>query len=87
MARLFIVYLGGAQAAGRFGEDHEVVVAAADGQTGAMRKARGKWKGVGKAHVDRIMEVKTVDGFDISLAKNKKDAADVLEERRNDYSK
>ena len=47
MKKLYVAYLGGAAGEGRFGEDHEVVVVVADGQMGAMSKARTKWKCVG----------------------------------------
>ncbi len=87
MKKLYVVYLGGPAAPGRFIEDHEVVMVIADGQMGAMSKARTKWRGLGKAHVDRVMEVKAVDGFDITLVKSKLSKIDVLKECKNDYTK
>jgi hypothetical protein len=86
MKKLYIVYLGGTKEKERFAEDHEVVMVISDSQIGAMSKAKSKWKGIGKAHVDRVMQVDTVDGFDIKLLENTKSKGDILKECKNDYS-
>lgn len=70
MPKLFIVYLGGTLGKDRIGEDHEVVIVVAESQMGAMSKARSKWKGIGKAHVDRVVQVDQIDNYQIQLAPN-----------------
>lgn len=86
MKKLYIVYLGGEKEEGRFGEDHEVVVVAADGERDAKSQARSKWQGAGEAHVDSVMEIQVVDGFDVTLSKSKTSERDVLNECTNDFS-
>jgi hypothetical protein len=64
---LFAVYLGGDLARGRMGEDHEVVFVVGDDVREARRQARAKWTGQGKAHVDAIQRLRSIDGHRISL--------------------
>jgi hypothetical protein len=64
---LYVVFLGGDPAPGRLGEDHEVVVVVATSLKEARAKARSKWQGDSKAHVDAVQLVKVVDGFVIRL--------------------
>jgi len=66
--RLYAVYLGGDPAPGRLTEDHEVVLVVADDVPAARRRAREKWAGVSRPHVDAVRVVDVVDGFAVSLA-------------------
>ena len=65
--RLYVVYLGGDVAPGRMGEDHEVVLVAAPDPKAARRRARAKWTGVGRPHVDALAEVHRVDGHEVRM--------------------
>src|SRR5688572_16160000 len=64
---LFVVYLGGDVAAGRMGEDHEVVLVAATDPRAARRRAKAKWAGTGRPHVDALARVDRVDGHVVHL--------------------
>ncbi len=64
---LYVVYLGGHVADGRMGEDHEVVLVVAADLKEARRRARAKWRGVGKAHIDAVQRIEQVDGHEITL--------------------
>lgn len=64
---LYVVYLGGRLAPGRIGEDHEVVLVVADDEQDARRKAKRKWRGGAKAHVDAVARVGVVDGHRVTL--------------------
>jgi hypothetical protein len=67
--QLYAIYLGGDPAPGRIGEDHEVVFVVADDVTSARRQARAKWTGDDpKPHVDMVLELDVVDGYEISLS-------------------
>jgi hypothetical protein len=74
---LYVVFLGGDPAPGRLGEDHEVVVVVATSLKEARAKARAKWRGHAKAHVDAVQLLKIVDGFEIHLEPT--DHADLTE--------
>lgn len=64
---LYVVYLGGSVAAGRLGEDHEVVlVVSNDGKT-ARAAAKRKWQGTGRPHVDAVARVEVVDGHRVTV--------------------
>ena len=65
--QLFAVYLGGDPAPGRLTEDHEVVLVVADDLAEARRRARAKWGGTSRPHVDAVRAVEVVDGFAITL--------------------
>ncbi len=65
---LYAVYLGGNQGKGRMGEDHEVVFVVADDVAEMKRKAKAKWAGVGRPHVDAYERLEHVDGYAITLA-------------------
>lgn len=67
---LFVVFLGGDLADGRMGEDHEVVFFAAADLLAARRAAKRKWRGSGRAHIDAVAQIDTVDGFDVRLVAN-----------------
>jgi len=75
---LYAVYLGGDPAPGRLTEDHEVVLVVADDVPSARRRAREKWAGVSRPHVDAVRLVDVVDGFAVSLdATTRPETADV----------
>ena len=65
--RLYAVYLGGDPAPGRLTEDHEVVLVVAGDLAEARRRARAKWGGVARPHVDAVKLVDVVDGFAVTL--------------------
>jgi hypothetical protein len=76
--QLFAVYLGGDPAPGRLTEDHEVVLVVAEDVAGARRRARTKWGGFNRPHVDAVRMVDVVDGFAITLSpSNRAESADV----------
>ena len=64
---LYVVYLGGHLAPGRMGEDHEVVLVAAESVKDARAKAKKKWRGESRAHVDAVAHVAVVDGHRVTL--------------------
>ena len=64
---LYVVYLGGHLAPGRLGEDHEVVLVAADSPHDARKAAKRKWRGSQRAHVDAVARVGVVDGHRVTL--------------------
>jgi hypothetical protein len=64
---LYVVYLGGHVAEGRMGEDHEVVLVVGRDLKEARRRARAKWRGIGKPHVDAVQRIERVDGHMITL--------------------
>ncbi len=64
---LYVVYLGGHLAEGRMGEDHEVVLVAAESVADARKRAKKKWGGTGRAHVDAVSHVAVVDGHRVTL--------------------
>lgn len=64
---LFAAFLGGPIAAGRMGEDHEVVFVIASDPVEAKRLARSKWSGAGRGHVDAVRRIDQVDGYEIAL--------------------
>jgi len=65
--RLYAVYLGGDPAPGRLTEDHEVVLVVAGNLAEARRRARAKWGGTTRPHVDAVRLVDVVDGFAVTL--------------------
>jgi hypothetical protein len=65
---LYAAFLGGPLADGRMGEGHEVVMVVAEDLNDAKAKAKAKWSGVGRGHVDALLRVEVVDGFEITLA-------------------
>jgi len=64
---LYAVYLGGDLAGDRMGEDHEVVFVAGSDLAEVRRRARAKWSGAGRAHVDAVRRIEVVDGYEIAL--------------------
>ena len=72
---LYAAFLGGPVADGRMGEDHEVVFVIADDPIEAKSKAKDKWSGVGRGHVDAVQRVEVVDGFAISCQRGATKAA------------
>ena len=76
--QLYAVYLGGDPAPGRLTEDHEVVFVVAGGLAEARRRARAKWGGVARPHVDAVKLVDVVDGFAVTLdATDRPDSVDI----------
>ena len=72
------MYLGGDPAPGRLTEDHEVVLVVAGDRREARRRARAKWAGVTRPHVDAVRVVDVVDGFAITLnPTNRPESVDV----------
>jgi hypothetical protein len=65
--QLYAVYLGGDPAPGRLTEDHEVVLVVAADLGEARRRARAKWGGTSRPHVDAVLVVDVVDGFAVTL--------------------
>ena len=64
---LYVVYLGGHLSPGRLGEDHEVVLVAAETSADARKAAKKKWRGTQRAHVDAVARVAVVDGHRVTL--------------------
>jgi hypothetical protein len=64
---LYVAYLGGELAAGRVGEDHEVVFVVAEDTESARRAAKAKWGGDGRPHVDALTRLDVIDGFAVGL--------------------
>ncbi len=64
---LYAAFLGGPMSEGRMGEGHEVVMVVADDEKGARIRAKSKWTGKGRAHVDALQRIDRVDGFEIGL--------------------
>ena len=67
--QLFVVFLGGDLANGRMGEDHEVVFVAATDLKAARTAAKRKWGGSGRAHIDAVAAVDSVDGYRVQLVR------------------
>ena len=65
--QLYAVYLGGDPAPGRLSEDHEVVLVVAGDVAEARQRARAKWGGTTRPHVDGVRLVDVVDGFAVVL--------------------
>jgi hypothetical protein len=64
---LYVAFLGGSMDEGRMGEDHEVVLLVAEDRMDANAKAKTKWRGPGRSHVDALQRIDMVDGFQIDL--------------------
>jgi hypothetical protein len=64
---LYVVYLGGDLVEGRMGEDHEVVLVVGGNPAEAKRKAKAKWRGQGRAHIDALQRVDRIDGYELLL--------------------
>jgi hypothetical protein len=76
--QLYAVYLGGDPAPGRLSEDHETVIVVAPDVAQARQRARAKWGGTTRPHVDGLKLVDVVDGFAITLTPtDRNESADV----------
>jgi hypothetical protein len=64
---LYAAFLGGELAAGRVGEDHEVVFVVAEDTESARRAAKAKWGGDGRPHIDALTRLDVIDGFAVGL--------------------
>jgi hypothetical protein len=49
------------------GEGHEVVLVVAEDLADAKARAKAKWHGVGRGHVDAVQQIEMVDGWEVSL--------------------
>ena len=49
------------------GEGHEVVMVVAPDLDEAKSRAKAKWSGKGRGHVDALQRVDVVDGFEVRL--------------------
>lgn len=67
--KLYEVYLGGEPEAGSIVEPHELVWVVALNEKQAKQKAKLKWLGHGKVHIDGIKQLNTIDGYTINLIK------------------
>jgi hypothetical protein len=65
---LYAAFLGGPMAEGRMGEGHEVVLVVAEDLRDAKSKAKAKWSGLGRGHVDALQQIDMVDGFEVNLS-------------------
>ncbi len=52
------------------GEDQEVVFVVAADAAEAKTRAKAKWTGVGRGHVDAVERISSVDGYTLSLTKS-----------------
>jgi hypothetical protein len=66
---LYAAFLGGPMSEGRMGEGHEVVLVVAEDVKEAKTRAKAKWSGLGRGHVDALQRIEMVDGFEINLAR------------------
>ena len=64
---LYVAFLGGPLDGGRMGEGHEVVLVVAPDLKEAKLRARTKWSGGGRGHVDALQQIEMVDGFEVAL--------------------
>jgi hypothetical protein len=64
---LYAAFLGGPVAAGRMGEDHEVVFVVAGDVASARQAAKSKWGGDGRPHVDALTRIDMIDGYVVNL--------------------
>lgn len=65
--RLYAAFLGGPIGGDRMGEGHEVVMVVAADVEEARSRAKSKWSGPGRPHVDALQRIDMVDGFVVSL--------------------
>ena len=64
---LYAVYLGGDLAPGRMGEDHEVVFVVGSDLADVRKRAKRKWTGAGRAHVDAVVRLDQIDGHTVTV--------------------
>lgn len=80
MNKLYLAYIGW-DSENRLIEDHDIVLVVASDAKEAKQKAKQKTKLLSGVHVDIMMEIKNIDGFDILLEKsdNKEEITKVLD--------
>ncbi len=78
-SRLYAVYLGGELAPGRMGEDHEVIHVVAPDVREARHLAKAKWRGSGRPHVDAVLHLDVVDGYEVVLESSDHPGAAVVD--------
>ena len=66
---LYAAFLAGPFPGDRMGEGHEVVLVVAEDLGDAKAKAKAKWSGSGRSHVDALQRIDMVDGFEVALAR------------------
>jgi Domain of Unknown Function (DUF1543) len=76
---LFAAFLGGPVAAGRMGEDHEIVFVVASTSEEAKTLAKAKWSGAGRGHVDAVQRIDAIDGYQVSVTRAKDTTGDSFE--------
>ena len=64
---LYAAYLGGPLDRGRMGEGHEVVLVVATDRDDAATRAKAKWRGAPPGHLDALVRIDRVDGYEVSL--------------------
>jgi len=64
---LYAAYLGGPLDHGRMGEGHEVVLVVAADREEAKSRALTKWRGAPPGHLDALVRVDRVDGYQVTL--------------------
>jgi len=65
---LYAAYLGGPLDGGRMGEDHEVVLVVAADRDEANVRATAKWRGAPPGHLDALVRVDRIDGYEVLLS-------------------
>ena len=68
MPKLYLVYMWGFSQ-NRLIEDHEIVLVVAENPDQAKQKAKEKTKLTNKVHIDSVLQINNVDGYDILLQK------------------
>lgn len=81
---LYAAYLGGPPSGTRMGEDHEVVFVVAADPKDAKSRARSKWAGHGRPHVDAVQRLCVVDGYAVTLEPTGEESRTVVE--LNDFN-
>lgn len=65
--QLYAAFLGGPMDGDRMGEGHEVVLVVATDSEEARDRAKEKWSGPGRPHVDALQRIEMIDGFAVRL--------------------
>jgi len=73
MKKLFLGYLGWVSSE-RLIEDHEIIMVVADNLEQAKEKLKHKTQLKNWVHIDFVVEVKNIDGYDIILKKEGKES-------------
>jgi hypothetical protein len=76
--RLYAVLLGGSGGSGRLSEDHETVFVVAEDERSATQAAKQRWSGHGRPHVDALVALESVDGWQVELREGGSEADGAL---------